>query len=107
MEFTDIFVCPKSGNSLLFDNDDSVVRVEGCDTVYPVINGVIDFCCPEPDRISASYDGIAHRYDAYMTSSTLLMKTYNTISNTIFWGIDDTIWRDMPLSYLPTEFNGV
>jgi ubiquinone/menaquinone biosynthesis C-methylase UbiE len=107
MEFTDILVCPKSGNSLLFDNDDSVVHVEGCDTVYPVIDGVIDFCCPEPDRISVSYDRIAHRYDAYMTSSTLLTKIYNTICNTIFWGIDDTIYRDMPLSYLPTEFNGV
>jgi ubiquinone/menaquinone biosynthesis C-methylase UbiE len=107
MELTDLLVCPKSGNKLLFDNDDSVVHVEGCDTVYPVVDGVIDFCCPAPDRISESYDRIAHRYDAYMTSSTLLMKIHNTICNTIFWGLDDTIYRDMPLSYLPTEFNGV
>jgi ubiquinone/menaquinone biosynthesis C-methylase UbiE len=105
MELTDILVCPKSGNSLRFDNDDSVVRVEGCDAVYPVIDGVIDFCDPEPDRISASYNKIAYRYDAYITNSTLFMK----ICNRIVWGTtDDTsYYMDTFLSNLPTEFDGV
>ncbi|MHC4501128.1 MAG: methyltransferase domain-containing protein [Planctomycetota bacterium] len=104
MELADILVCPKSGNRLRFDNNDSIMRVEGCDAVYPVIDGVIDFCDPEPDTISASYDKIAHRYDAYITSSTLSMK----ICNRIFWGIkDDTSYMDTVLSNLPTEFDGI
>ena len=104
MEWTDILVCPKSGNRLRFDNDDSVVRVEGCDAVYPVIDGIIDFCDPEPNRINASYDKLAHRYDAYITSSTISMK----ICNMIVWGIkDDSSYMDTFLSNLPTEFDGV
>ncbi len=105
MELADILVCPKSGNRLRFDNNDSIVRVEDCDAVYPVIDGVIDFCDPEPDRISASYNKIAHRYDAYITSSTLSMK----ICNRIIWGIkDDTsYYMDAFLSNLPTEFDGI
>ncbi|MHC5061423.1 MAG: methyltransferase domain-containing protein [Planctomycetota bacterium] len=105
MELADILVCPKSGNRLRFDNNDSVVRVEGCDTVYPVIDGVIDFCDPEPDRISASYNKIAHRYDAYITTSTLSMKIFNRI----IWGTteDYTSYMDTVLSNLPTEFDGI
>ena len=104
MELADILVCPKSGNRLRFDNDDSVVRVDGFDAVYPVIDGIIDFCDPEPDRINASYDKIAHRYDAYITSSTMSMK----ICNRILWGIkDDSSYMDTVLSNLPTEFDGV
>ncbi len=104
MDFSDILMCPKSGNRLRFDNNDSIVRVEGCDAVYPVIDGVIDFCGPEPDRISASYNKIAHRYDAYITSSTLSMKIFNRI----IWGLkDDSSYMDTFLSNLPTEFDGI
>jgi ubiquinone/menaquinone biosynthesis C-methylase UbiE len=106
MELADILVCPKSGNRLRFDDNNSIVRIEGCDAVYPVIDGVIDFCDPEPDTISASYNRIAHRYDAYITSSTLSMKIFNRI----IWGTKDNTsdsYMDKVLSNLPTEFDGI
>ncbi len=104
MELADILVCPKSGNRLRFDNDDFVVRVEGSDAVYPVIDGVIDFCDPGPDRISASYNKLAPRYDAYITNSTMTMKIFNRI----FWGTKgDSSYMDTFLSNLPTEFDGI
>ncbi len=104
MELSNILICPESHNSLRLDTDASRVRVEGTDTVYPVINCIIDFCNPQPDRISASYDKIAPRYDACLTSSTLPMK----LCNRIIWGSsDDERCIDTVLSYLPDDFDGV
>ena len=104
MKLTDILICPKTGNNLRFADSDSVVQVDGSDITYPVIDGIVDFPGERQDRVSASYDSAAHRYDAYMTSSTLFMK----VCNTLIWGIsDDRKYIDMFLSYLPSQFDGV
>lgn len=104
MKLTDILKCPKTGNSLRFADSDSVVLSEGSNITYPVIDGIVDFLGERQDRVSASYDSAANRYDAYMTSSTLFMK----VCNTLIWGIsDDRTYVDTVLSYLPSQFNGV
>ena len=75
MKVSDILICPESHNTLRLDTDASVMRAEAADTVYPVTDGIIDFCDPHPDPISASYDKVAPRYDACLTSSTLSRKS--------------------------------
>lgn len=104
MELTEILRCPKTGNRLRFNEVDSVVYVEDCDIVYPIINGIVDFCPQASDAVSVSYDKVAWRYDSHMTSSTLLMK----VCSLIVWGIgDDSQFVDTVLSYLPCQFDGV
>ena len=104
MEVTEVLGCPKTGNKLRFDDAKSVVVVEDSPITYPINNGVVDFCPEAKDRISASYDGFASRYDSYMTSSSLSMKLFNML----FWGTaDDFESARQVLSYLPPEFDGV
>jgi SAM-dependent methyltransferase len=104
MELPDIIRCPKTGNKLQFNNDNSTLYVKGTDVTYPVIDGIVDFCGDKNDRISASYDRIAFHYDAYITSSNVLMK----VCDTFVWGIpDDSTYVDTVLSYLPSQFNGI
>jgi ubiquinone/menaquinone biosynthesis C-methylase UbiE len=105
MELTEILRCPKTGNKLRFSDADSAVYVEGCDVSYPIIDGIVDFCPEVRDAVSESYDGIASRYDSYITSSSLLMKA-----------LDKFVWRakvsladfhDRFLPFLPDQFDGV
>lgn len=104
MEVTEILKCPKTGNKLRFNVADSVVVVENSPITYPIINGIVDFYPEAKDAISTSYDGIASRYDTYMTSSSLLMKIFNTI----VWGFgNDFDCIESVLSYLPSRFDGV
>jgi ubiquinone/menaquinone biosynthesis C-methylase UbiE len=99
-----MLVCPKTGNSLRFNDEDSIVRVENSDVTYPVIDGIVDFRYEEQDSISTSYDAIAPRYDSYITSSNVFMK----VCNTIVWGLgDDLTSVDMVISFLPSQFDGV
>ncbi len=104
MEQSEILRCPKTQNRLLFSEGDSVVRVEGLGLTYPVTDGIIDFVGEVVDRVCSAYDSVASRYDAYITSSTLLMK----LCNAIVWGIsDDFDYAESVLSYLPSNFDGV
>jgi ubiquinone/menaquinone biosynthesis C-methylase UbiE len=104
MELTDILRCPKTGNKLRFHEQESLVLVEDSDVIYPIIDGIVDFCPEARDTVSKSYDAIASRYDAYTTSSNIFMK----VCNTIVWGIsDDYTYVDTVLSYLPSQFDGV
>jgi ubiquinone/menaquinone biosynthesis C-methylase UbiE len=104
MELTDILMCPRSGSGLQFDADDSVVRVDGSDAVYPVIDGIIDFGPARPDKVSAAYDRAAHHYDAHLTGTAMIAR----ICNRIFWGgEDEASYHNATLSCLPAEFDGV
>jgi SAM-dependent methyltransferase/uncharacterized protein YbaR (Trm112 family) len=104
VELTDILWCPKTRNRLRYDETASVLRVEGSERIYPIVDGIIDFCPESHDRISASYDRIAGCYDAYMMSSTALMKIIGRIA----WGFASD--RDpvaKALTLLPDRFDGV
>ena len=104
MELTDILRCPKTGNKLRFCDEDSIVYVEHSDVTYPIIDGIVDFCPQARDTVSASYDAIASRYDAYMTSSNVFMRIFDRI----VWGLsNDLTYVDTILSYLPSQFDGV
>jgi ubiquinone/menaquinone biosynthesis C-methylase UbiE len=104
MKLTDILRCPKTHNSLRFEEADSLVRVENSDLTYPVVDGIIDFCPDIRDRVSRSYDRIASCYDTYITSANVFMR----LCNTVIWGIsDDRSYADTLLSYLPPRFDGV
>ena len=104
MELTEILKCPKTGNKLLFDNDDSVVRVEHSDVTYPVVDGIIDFCPQTSDEISAVYDKIARRYDAILARPNVPRR----ICNALVWGVgDDRSYLETVLSYLPSDFDGI
>jgi len=104
MDLTDILRCPATANRLHFDNANRIVRVENCDLTYPIIDGIVDFCPGPPDRISASYDAVAPRYDTYITSASLPLK----ICNTIVWGIsNDNEYANNVFSYLPAHFDGI
>lgn len=104
MDVIEILRCPRTGNRLRFDDEHSIVHVEGCDVRYPVVDGIVDFCGEAGDEAAAAYDRFAPRYDAYMTDSGLLMRAYGTI----VWGIrDDREIIDTVFSYLPAGFDGV
>jgi len=104
MELTDILRCPKTGNKLRFGDEGSTLYAEGTDVTYPVIDGIVDFCGQEQDRISASYDAIASRYDSILTRPNV----FRRFCNTIVWGFgDDSEYADTVLSYLPSQFNGI
>ena len=97
--------CPKTANKLRFSDTDSVVYVENSDIIYPVINGIIDFCPKVRGVVSASYDAFASRYDEYITSSSVLMKLFQLF----VWGSGDDgdLTTNTILSYLPSQFEGV
>ena len=99
--------CPKTGNRLRFGNGDSVVRVQDSELVYPIVDGIIDFCPEVKDEVSEAYDGASFLYDAYMASGTspgILRKIFDRLA----WGFSgDGGVTDEVLSRLPVEFDGV
>lgn len=104
MDPQDILRCPRTGNRLRFDGAAATVRVEHSDLTYPILDGIIDLCPESHDRISASYDKVANRYDPYITSSTVPMR----VVGRIFWGFaSDRDPMDKVLALLPDRFDGV
>ncbi len=104
MELTDILQCPKTGQPLHFDEAASILRGEDSRVTYPVIGGIIDLCPQAHDRVSASYDKVAARYDPGITASTVRAK----ILGRIIWGrASDRDPMEKVLSLLPDRFDGV
>jgi len=102
VEWTDILRCPKTGQTLHFDEAASVLRGEASDVTYPAIGGIVDFCPQGQDRIAASYDKVAARYDP--TAATLATK----VLGWIIWGrASDADPMEQVLSLLPDGFDGV
>jgi len=104
MELADILRCPETGKKLRFDDGNSIVRIEGSDLEYPVVDGIVDFCPGAADKVSKAYDKVSDRYDAILTRPRMLTR----ICNTVVWGFgDDNTYADTALSYLPTDFDGI
>ena len=104
MKLSEILRCPKTRNKLLFDSDDSVVRVENSDVSYPIIDGIIDFRAQSSDEVSVAYDKIARRYDGILAQPNILRR----ICNALVWGTgDDRSYVETVLSYLPAQFDGI
>jgi len=107
VELTNVLICPRTGNRLRFDDDDSVVHVQNSDVTYPIVDGIVDFCPDVKDKISRAYDAFSFLYDAYMTSGVspgMFMRIFDRRG----WGVsgDGGITNDV-LSHLPSEFDGV
>ena len=99
--------CPRTGNRLRFNDGDSVVRVDGSDVTYSVVDGIVDFCPDVKDTISKAYDAFSSRYDAYMTSATS-PGMFRKMFDRLVWGFSgDGGLIDAVLSHLPSEFDGV
>lgn len=80
------------------------MRVEHSDVTYPIIDGIIDFCPESDDKVSASYDKVASRYDRYITASSVFMK----VVSRVVWGYaDDRDRMGEVLSLLPDPFDGI
>jgi ubiquinone/menaquinone biosynthesis C-methylase UbiE len=105
MKALEVLRCPKTGNKLRFDGDNSVVAVEDSLIMYPINDGIVDFCPEAKDKISRSYDGFASGYDAYFTSSSLSMKLFNLLVFGEKWNYSE--YAETVLSYLPAQFDGV
>jgi len=104
VELTDILQCPKTGQPLHFDEAALILRAEDSDVTYPVIGGIVDFCPDAHDRISASYDKVAARYDPGITAATVAAK----VVGRIIWGrASDRDPMEKVLSLLPDRFDGV
>jgi SAM-dependent methyltransferase len=104
VQWTDILRCPETGQSLHFDEAASALRGEASDVTYPVIDGIVDFCPQAQDRIAASYNKAAARYDPGITASTLPTK----VLGWIIWGrASDRDPMEKVLSLLPERFDGV
>jgi ubiquinone/menaquinone biosynthesis C-methylase UbiE len=104
VELTDLLRCPKTGQALHFDEAASILRGEDSDATYPVIDGIVDFCPHAHDRVWASYDKVAARYDPGITASTLSAK----VLGRIIWGhAGDRDSMEEVLSLLPNRFDGV
>ncbi len=104
MDWTDILRCSKTGNRLYADETGSILRVEGADVSYPIVDGIVDFC-PEPnDRIATAYDQVVPRYDSHMLSSTIPMR----VLGRIVWGFpSDRDPIDKALALLADRFDGI
>lgn len=104
MDWTDILRCPKTGNRLRFDEAFSLMRVEQSEAAYPVTNDIVHFCPDAHDKVSASYDRIAPRYDPHITASSIRTKALGWI----IWGrASDLDPMEEVLSLLPSRFDGV
>ena len=104
MELTDLLRCPKTGQPLHFDEAASILRGEDSHVAYPVFDGIADFCPQVQDRVSASYDKVAARYDPGITAATLRAK----VLGRIIWGrASDRDAMEEVLSFLPDRFDGV
>jgi SAM-dependent methyltransferase len=104
VKLTDLLRCPKTGQPLRFDEAASLLRGEDSDVTYPVIDGIIDFCPHAHDRVWASYDKAAARYDPCITASTLTAK----VLGRVMWGrAGDRDPMEEVLSLLPSRFDGV
>ncbi|MFC1765177.1 methyltransferase domain-containing protein [Planctomycetota bacterium] len=104
VELTDILRCPQTGQRLKFNKAASVWRGDGSEVAYPVIDGIIDFCPQTRDRISASYDRFARRYDPYITSSSISAKFLEWL----VWGSTKGIgFMEEVLALLPRQFDGI
>jgi ubiquinone/menaquinone biosynthesis C-methylase UbiE len=100
----DLLRCPQTGQPLHFDEAASVLRGEAFDGTCPVIDGIVDFCPQAHDRIVASYDRVAARYDPGIAASTLRAK----VLGRIIWGrACDRDPMEKVLSLLPDRFDGV
>ena len=107
MELTDILICPKTGSGLRFGDGDSVVRVQGSDVTYPVVDGIVDFCPEVKDTVSNAYDEFSSRYNAYMTSA-ISPGVFRTMFDRLVWGFSgDGGTVNEVLSRLPSKFDGV
>jgi ubiquinone/menaquinone biosynthesis C-methylase UbiE len=104
VEWTDILRCPKTGQPLHFDEAASILRGGDSPVAYPVFDGIADFCPQVHDRVSASYDKVAARYDPGITAATLRAK----VLGRIIWGrAGDREPMEEVLSFLPDRFDGV
>lgn len=104
MQLTEILRCPTTGGRLIFDETVSLVRAEHSETAYPVVDGIVDFCPDAQDKVSASYDRIAARYDPHITASSIRAK----VLGRIIWGrASDLDPMEAVLSLLPERFEGV
>jgi len=104
MDIANILQCPRTGNKLLFGSAGSIVHVEHSDVIYPVIDGIIDFCPETEDKVSVAYDKVAHRYDTLLLRPSVPQR----ILHTLVWGIgNDRPYIETVLSYLPDQFDGI
>jgi ubiquinone/menaquinone biosynthesis C-methylase UbiE len=104
VELKDLLRCPKTGQPLHFDEAASILRGEDSHVAYPVFDGIADFCPQVHDRVSASYDKVAARYDPGITAATLRAK----VLGRIIWGrVSDRDAVEEVLSFLPDRFDGV
>ncbi len=104
MELTDLLRCPKTGQPLHCDEAASILRGEDSHVAYPVVDGIADFYPQVHDRVSASYDKVAARYDPGITAATLRAK----VLGRIIWGrASDRDAMEEVLSFLPDRFDGV
>jgi SAM-dependent methyltransferase len=107
VELTDILVCPRTGSRLDFSDGDSVVRVQGSDVTYPVVDGIVDFLPDVKDTISKAYDACSFGYDAYMASA-VSPGVFRRMLDRLLWGFSgDGGTVNEVLSHLPSEFDGV
>ena len=104
MELTDLLRCPKTGQPLHFDEAASILRGEDSHVAYSVFDGIADFCPQVQDRVWASYDKVAARYDPGITAATLRAR----VLGRIIWGrASDRDQMKEVLSLLPDRFDGV
>ncbi len=104
MEWIDILRCPTSGGKLRIASGAGHLSVERSNTMYPVLDGIVDFCPDSHDKVSTSYDRIAARYDPCITASSLRARALGWI----IWGrASDLDPMEEVLSLLPGRFDGV
>jgi len=104
VEWIDVLQCPKSGGKLRMASGAGHLSVEHSDAMYPILDGIVDFCPDAHDKVSTSYDRIAARYDPHITASSIRTK----VLGWIIWGrASDRDPMEEVLSLLPDRFDGV
>lgn len=103
-----ILICPKTHSRVTIDAANSIAKVEGSDSSYPIKDGIVDFLPNTADKISKAYDSSASSYDNYMTLSGLGWKLFGTPFVLLVWGfLDDKVFINGPLASIPENFDGV
>jgi len=103
-----ILICPRTHSRITIDAANSIAKVEGSDSSYPIKDGIVDFLPHTEDRITRAYDSCASSYDNYMTLSGLAWKLFGTPFVLLVWGfLDDKVFINKPLASIPDDFDGV
>lgn len=108
-QIENILICPATLGALTYDETNHHYKTQN-GTIYPIVNGIIDFL-PDlsdsnkncKDNIADAYDSLSSDYDNFLTSQSFLTKIYNLF----FRGFVSDDFAYKTVDFIPDDTKGV